>query len=342
MRDSHRLKDKIELRLDDRQVASLVIGSLVVLGIVFVLGVMVGKQMALQAVPRGSANPLAALDAAATTDAGAVQLTFQKELVQPVAPELRAAPVKAPEPRPAEKPEPQKPEAAKPDAVKPVEKPAEKAEAPKAAEKVTEEPRVEPKPEPVRPTVEVALAEAPKPAELPKPAHVEQAVVAPAPKPQPVEPPKPVVVAHAELPKPAEKPKPAEVKPPEPKPAEKKAEEKKAEEKKAEPAKGGLDPKLADAFAQAKAKKAETPPAPPTTGFTVQISASQQKNEADGVLSKLRGAGLHPYLVEADIPGKGRWYRVRVGRFEHREEAEKYARDLKRETGQTGFATPVK
>ena len=51
MRDENKLREKIELSLDNRQVVCLVIGSLVALAVVFVLGVMVGKQLA----PQGEA-----------------------------------------------------------------------------------------------------------------------------------------------------------------------------------------------------------------------------------------------------------------------------------------------
>jgi DedD protein len=45
MRDSHRMKEKYDLSLDNRQIVSFLIGALVVLGSVFVLGVVVGKQL---------------------------------------------------------------------------------------------------------------------------------------------------------------------------------------------------------------------------------------------------------------------------------------------------------
>ena len=39
MRDTHRMREKYDLSLDSRQVVSLLIGGIVVLGAVFVLGV---------------------------------------------------------------------------------------------------------------------------------------------------------------------------------------------------------------------------------------------------------------------------------------------------------------
>src|SRR5215831_19411644 len=46
MRDTHRMREKYDLSLDSRQVVSLLIGAIVVLGAVFVLGVLVGKKLA--------------------------------------------------------------------------------------------------------------------------------------------------------------------------------------------------------------------------------------------------------------------------------------------------------
>ncbi len=46
---------------------------------------------------------------------------------------------------------------------------------------------------------------------------------------------------------------------------------------------------------------------------------------------------LGPRVEEAEIPGKGRFFRVRVGRFDSREAAEKYRADVQRETGLSGM-----
>ena len=50
--------------------------------------------------------------------------------------------------------------------------------------------------------------------------------------------------------------------------------------------------------------------------FTVQVSAFQTEEEADAYRASLNRKGYQPYVVAAEIPGKGMWYRVRVGRFE--------------------------
>ena len=42
MRDAHRMKEKYELSLDNRQIVSMTVGGLIVVAAVFVLGVVVG------------------------------------------------------------------------------------------------------------------------------------------------------------------------------------------------------------------------------------------------------------------------------------------------------------
>jgi DedD protein len=88
LRDVERWKDKIEVRLDNRQVFFLFFGSAVVACMLFVLGVIVGKRIE----SRGRADalevqdPLAALDrarqprAAGTTAPASAELTFPKAL----------------------------------------------------------------------------------------------------------------------------------------------------------------------------------------------------------------------------------------------------------------------
>ena len=55
--------------------------------------------------------------------------------------------------------------------------------------------------------------------------------------------------------------------------------------------------------------------------FTVQVSAFQTQEEADAYKASLVRKGYEPYVVAAEIPGKGIWYRVRVGRFEDKDAA---------------------
>ena len=262
MRDSHRLKEKYELSLDNRQIVSITVASLVVLGGVFMLGVVVGQKLsaetvALQQQPTDLLGQLDRKTEALENVKADAALTFQDELTRQQPTLIAEAPI-----------------------VKPVEKPIEK---------------------PIEKPTEVAKpVEAPKPAEV-KPAEV--AVVAPPPQPE---------KKPAEL---AETPKAAEV------------------ATRTVDAGGGLK----EAFGKAQQR-------PPTEtaadgSWTVQLSAYQDKGEADRFAAGLRDKGYAPYIVEASIPGKGTWFRVRMGRFGSKDAASRYMDDFRRETAMNAIVT---
>ena len=249
MRDSHRLKEKYELSLDNRQIVSITIASLVALGGVFMLGVVVGKKLSAEtaALAPPSTDLLGQLDrkpdALETVKADAA-LTFQDELTRK-SPTLVAEPpiVRAVEPKPVE--------------VKPSE-----------------------------PVVAVAPKPEPEPVKPPEPKHVE---VAAAPKLEPVA---------------------------------------------TRTVDGGG---LKEAFGKAQQR-------PPTEtaadgAWTLQLSAYQDKAEADRFAAGLRDKGYAPYIVEATIPGKGTWFRVRMGRFGTKDAASRYMDDFRRETSMNAIVT---
>jgi len=213
MRDPNprvRAREKFELSLDGRQVASIVVGALVVLGVVFVLGLNVGKQLAVRQVAAGRAGDLEALDRAPTPPPSKPEpLTFHDRLTK-------------------------------------------------------ETPAPPPPPEPTA-----------RPVPPPAPPAPQQAVAPPA-APEPAAPP----VAPAQ---PAAKP-------------------------------GALKP------------------------WTVQLAASEERSEAERLATRF--SSLNPRIEEAVIAGKGRFYRVRVGSFDTKEAAQRYLRDVARETGAKGIVTP--
>jgi cell division septation protein DedD len=225
MRESNpraRPRDEFQLSLDGRQVASIVVGALVVLGLVFVLGMNVGKQVALRRASAGIAGDLEALDRAPAPPATADPLTFHDRLT-------RDAPAAPPAPTPV------------------------------AA--------------PVAPPPAVPAAAAPATAPTP-------AVALPAP----------------------------------------------------------VQPSPSAAAPVAAVAPVATPPPAASRPWTVQLAAAQDRGEAERIAA--RYAGLRPRIEEADVPGKGRFFRVRVGGFETREAADRYLRDVGRETGAKGFVVP--
>ncbi len=255
MRDSHRLKEKYELSLDNRQIVSLTVASLVVLGGVFVLGVVVGKKLASEMVPEKPTADLltavdqktAALDAVLQHEKDA-SLTFQDELTKKFPVEVRLPPAMPTPPAPVAVAEPKKPEA--------------EVEAPK-------------------PIAEVAVVAKPSPTKLPD-----------TPKEEPV-----VTRTHD----------------------------------------GGLK----EAFGKAQKLPEPAPsPAAAVGTWSLQLSAYQDRAEADRFAAGLRDKGYAPYIIEAQVPGKGTWYRVRVGKFANKEAASNYLNDFKRETSMNGIVAP--
>lgn len=63
--------------------------------------------------------------------------------------------------------------------------------------------------------------------------------------------------------------------------------------------------------------------------FSVQVAASQDMTEANLWVQKWRDRGYSAFLMVADLPEKGRWYRVRLGSFPSRTTAETFAGQLK-------------
>lgn len=247
MRDSGRIREKIEIALDSRQVVSIVLGAAVALGVVFYLGVTVGRDLAASQ-PEAKVDRLAELDAQAAELAA--RLTFPETLTEE----------SPPEPEPVRERGGTRQEQAEPGA------PQAKGEA-------------APGPAAVAPAAK---------------AGAEAAAVGPRAEATP----ETKTVAAAER-----------------------------------PAAGGTT----DA---AKAESRSVPGTPTDTGpvrFTVQVGAFPTRPEAEAMVSRLRESGLSPYLMEADIPGKGTFYRVRIGRFESRDDAKRYLDNLKRETGLPGF-----
>ncbi len=110
-------------------------------------------------------------------------------------------------------------------------------------------------------------------------------------------------------PKPAPKPKPVPKPKPKPAPADKPA----------------VSPK------QKSSPKPK--PAPQTVAqkgrFSIQVAAVQNAQSADQLAARLRKQGYRAYRLRSEVAGKGVWYRVRVGAFENRGEADRVLTKLK-------------
>jgi cell division septation protein DedD len=69
---------------------------------------------------------------------------------------------------------------------------------------------------------------------------------------------------------------------------------------------------------------------PPGPGFAVQIAAMSERTEAENIVQKLAGKGYSAYVLMPQAGGAG-VYRVRVGKFKTRREAETIASRLEKE-----------
>jgi Cell division protein len=246
LRDIERWRDKIEVRLDNRQVFFLFFGSALVACMLFVLGVIVGKRLESRgrAVAPEIEDPLALLDKVATSPRPAQSgVTFPQALFG------SASKVPAGDKHAKKNP---LPATANPDDEAASRKPL-------ALAKPTE-------------------GTVPAPASTPPAAEDKSAPAKPAAKPES----KPV---EAALGKKASEPTPDKTKP--------------AEAKEAKPA---VIPTVA-AAGDSKSKGR----------YSLQLSSFQDKSEAESFAQKFEGE--RPYMVVSEIPGKGTWYRVRVGDY---------------------------
>jgi DedD protein len=85
-----------------------------------------------------------------------------------------------------------------------------------------------------------------------------------------------------------------------------------------------------------------TPPPRDLGEFTVQIGASQDRSEAGRLEARARGAGLKPYVLEANLGPRGLWYRVRVGAFRDRDAAGRFRSDVERELRLAAVVMPAR
>ncbi len=268
MRDDGRIKERIELTLDTRQVVSIVLGAAVLMGIVFYLGVTVGKDLGVgEAPPR---DPLERLDRMAAAPGS--EITFPDDLIREdenavalaaarerATADRRAAEVAAGEKAAAEAAAAEKAR-------------AEQATAERAAADDTE----------------ARLAAAEKAA-----ADIAADVAAGKPR-----------------------------------------------------AAKGASTDLSAALASGSAQRKESPKEDKATSaggvrFTVQVASLPDRKEAEAFASRLRQQGLAPIVTAAEIPGKGTFYRVRLGRFDSRDEALRYLDDVRRETRLEGFVAAM-
>ncbi len=96
----------------------------------------------------------------------------------------------------------------------------------------------------------------------------------------------------------------------------------------------------------AKVEEPKSRPAPeeklPTGRYTVNVGSFREMARAERLSKELEGKGYKPFVAKATIPKKGTWYRVSVGRFPSRAEAEAFSRALKEKDGLRSFVRELK
>jgi len=90
-------------------------------------------------------------------------------------------------------------------------------------------------------------------------------------------------------------------------------------------------PAKADPAAEAKAGKG---------AFAIQVTSTPNRGEAEKLAGKLKD--LSPRVESADVPGKGRFYRVRVGSYGSKPEAEKALKGLSAKVGGKALVVPAR
>ena len=77
----------------------------------------------------------------------------------------------------------------------------------------------------------------------------------------------------------------------------------------------------------AKKKSAQKKPAekskprPAAKPYTIQVAAFKSDRDADNLVAELKQKGFSAYRAIGKVPGKGIWYRVRIGEFNNKAEA---------------------
>ncbi len=82
-------------------------------------------------------------------------------------------------------------------------------------------------------------------------------------------------------------------------------------------------------------------PAKGASAYTIQIKAFRNRDEAREFMAVLTQSGHKPYTQAANIPGKGRFYRVRLGKFTTPEAAEAKRKAFVRAEGLEAIVAPM-
>lgn len=132
--------------------------------------------------------------------------------------------------------------------------------------------------------------------------------------------------------KPAEAAKPTDAKPdakPEAKPDTAKA------------AAAKVDPKPDDKPVASPSEVDPPKPAKTSGKFTLQLSAFQDKGEAEAFLAEVKADGFEAYLTEASVPDKGTFFRVRLGNYPSYDDAVAAKTEFERKVKKIAYVSRI-
>lgn len=92
--------------------------------------------------------------------------------------------------------------------------------------------------------------------------------------------------------------------------------------------------------ADGKSEKADAKDDKKKSRYTLQLSAFQERGEAETFLAELRTAGYSPYVTPAEVDGKA-FYRVRLGTYPSYDEAVKGKAEFERKIGRIAYVTKL-
>jgi cell division septation protein DedD len=75
-------------------------------------------------------------------------------------------------------------------------------------------------------------------------------------------------------------------------------------------------------------------------GYQLQVSSFKTQAEGDAFAEQLRARGHKAYVLEARVPGRGTWYRVRIGPFSTQHAATQYRASFEAKEHVVPFVVP--
>lgn len=92
---------------------------------------------------------------------------------------------------------------------------------------------------------------------------------------------------------------------------------------------------------EALASKPEKPVSiDPSKAYTIQIASFQKQSMADNLKKELEGNNYAAYVASRDLGSKGTWYRVYVGQYESKTQAETALNDIKKSYSNSFVISP--